>query len=346
MLTIYLVTDDGPVIITRSGDRWRVKQPLKERITSTPETNPCIAADPHRSERAFCGMAQMGVWRSDDAGENWHPVFEGIPNDLITAVAVSRSELVDGHGVVYVGTQPSAIFRSEDGGDTWRTCEGLTDLPSSSEWAFPPKPDTHHARWIEPDPHDTGRLYVAIEAGALVYSPDGGSTWQDRVPDGPWDTHQLATHLDVPGRLWSAAGDGFFESDDAGKTWHKNEQGLRHRYCWSVAVDPGDPRIVLLSSASGARQAHNRNRAEAHLYRRTADDDPWREISDGLPSPRGIRAFALAADPAESGVFYAGIEGALFRSTDAGATWHRLPVDWLDYGGGARVYGLEVVEVG
>src|SRR5205814_1398906 len=47
-------------------------------------------------------------------------------------------------------------------------------------------------------------------------SPDGGATWLDRAPDGPRDTHQLACHDSSPGRWYSAAGDGYFESRDGG----------------------------------------------------------------------------------------------------------------------------------
>src|SRR5436853_615068 len=82
------------------------------------------------------------------------------------------------------------------------------------------------------DPAAVERLYVCIEAGALVRSPDGGRTWVDRTPDGPWDTHTLAAHPQRPGRLYSAAGDGFStpghgyqESPDGGDHWVRPDDG-------------------------------------------------------------------------------------------------------------------------
>ncbi|HEX7008394.1 MAG TPA: hypothetical protein VF184_00335 [Phycisphaeraceae bacterium] len=342
MTTLYLATGEGPVIVTQRGNRWLADRPLDVLFAS------CIAADPRRPQRVFCTTARDGVWRSDDAGASWQRVLsmeEGSLYERITAVAVSAAERVGGLGVVYVGTEPSAVLRSEDDGKTWTNCKGLSDLPSSSTWRFPPRPHTHHVRWIEPDPHDVGRLYVAVEAGALIRSPDSGVTWQDRVPSGPYDTHQLATHLDVPGRLWSAAGDGFFESDDAGQTWQKAEQGLRHRYCWSVAVDPRDPEAVVLSCAAGPRQAHDIDQAEAHLYRRSGGGDTWQEVREGLPDPKGTRAYALAADPVESGVFYAGADGALYRSADAGASWSQLPLNWPASYSGSRIHVLRAVKI-
>ena len=63
--------------------------------------------------------------------------------------------------------------------------KALNDLPSSKTWRFPPRPWTNHVRWIEPDATNPNYLFVAIEAGALVHSRDGGKTWIDRVKDGP-----------------------------------------------------------------------------------------------------------------------------------------------------------------
>jgi len=340
MTTLYLATENRLVVVTRGGDRWRAAAPLAARSAS------CVAADLGRPERVFCA-ARRGVWRSDDAGSSWRPVFEGIPGEEVTALAVSAAERVGAFGVVHVGTEPSAVFRSEDGGENWRRCEGLSELPSSRAWSFPPRPETHHVRWLEPDPHEPGRLYVAIEAGALVRldrGPVGGATWRDRVPGGPYDTHQLAIHAERPGRLWSAAGDGFYESDDGGDSWRRAEDGLPFRYCWSVAVDPGDPDTAVLAAAPGPMQAHARERAESSVFRRTGDG-PWREVRTGLPEPKGQRAALVATHPAEPGAFYLAADGGLYRSSDAGATWDRLAVDWPDgHGPGSRARGLTVAE--
>jgi photosystem II stability/assembly factor-like uncharacterized protein len=334
----YLATSNGPIIVTRLGDRPRADRPLDVRSAS------CIAADPFRPEHVFCTTARQGVWHSDNAGATWRRVFEGVPYDRVTSLAVSGAERINGLGVVYVGTEPSAVFRSENGGATWHECSGLSDLPSSSEWSFPPRPETHHVRWIEPDPHEAGRLYVAIEAGALVRSFDGGATWHDRVPSGPRDTHQLATYPNAPGRLWSAAGDGFFASNDGGDSWRKSEQGLRFRYCWSVAVDPADPEMVVLSAAPGPQQAHTPEHAESAIYRRTGVG-PWQEVRAGLPPSKGTLAAAVAANPSEPGVFYAAADAGLYRSSDGGATWQRLDVEWPDRHGGARVHVIAAVRL-
>ena len=163
-----------------------------------------------------CGTAGAGLFRSHDSGRNWEPVGPGIEHGIITAVAVSHAERAEGFGIVYAGTEPSAVFRSDTGGESWVDLAGLRALPSADTWSFPPRPHTHHVRWIEADVSVADRVFVAIEAGALVRTFDGGRTWRDRVRGGPYDTHTAVTHPLAPGRIYSAAGDGYFESTDAG----------------------------------------------------------------------------------------------------------------------------------
>ncbi len=248
------------------------------------------------------------------------------------SVAVSRLERVNGRGVVYAGTEPSALFRSEDGGETWQL-QDLMGLPSASEWSYPPHPETHHVRWIQPDLHIEGKLFAAIEAGALIRSFDGGKSWQDRTPDSPRDTHQLAMHLSAPGRLYSAAGDGYFESRDGGDTWSKLAGGLghtyflRHNYVWSVAVDAGDPDNVIVSAAASARHAHDEEKAESFIYRRHGDA-PWQQVCAGLPQSSGRRTAALAAHPSEPVRFFVVWEREVYHSRDGGGSWNPLNVPW------------------
>jgi hypothetical protein len=90
------------------------------------------------------------------------------------AISVSHRERgrKNGFNTVYVGTEPTALYRSDDGCESWKRMSALNNLKSSSLWSFPPRPWTSHVRWIEPDRTNADYVFAAIEAGALVQSHD------------------------------------------------------------------------------------------------------------------------------------------------------------------------------
>jgi photosystem II stability/assembly factor-like uncharacterized protein len=329
MPTLYAAMRTGLVVASGAAGDWQRAVRLADRDLE------CVAANPVRPNRAFVGTFDAGLWRSTDGGDTFARVGDWLP-DAVTSVAVSPHD----PDVVWAGTEPSRVYRSADGGDTWTERPGLAGLDSSDRWSFPPRPDTHHVRWLEPHPGDPDTLYVSIEAGAFLRTRDGGGTWLDRPEGARRDNHTLATHPEDPDRVWSAAGDGYAESHDAGDTWTYPQDGLDHRYCWSLALDPADPDTVVLSAASGAGSAHGSN-GESYLYRRT-DGADWTRVDDGIPTGEGVRRYVLASgtDPGE--VYACGDRGP-FRSTDGGATWTALALDWPAAVAGEPCQGLAVV---
>ena len=175
------------------------------------------------------------------------------------------------------------------------------------------------------------RVFVAIEAGALVRTFDGGRTWRDRVRGGPYDTHTAVTHPLAPGRIYSAAGDGYFESTDAGDSWRSPEDGLKHLYLVGVAVDPADPDTVIVSATDGPGSAYWPRSAEAYVYRKTGLKR-WEQAMSGLPEAKGTTASRFATHAGEPGVIYAANNRGLFRSDDAGRSWKALDLPWPEPG--------------
>lgn len=308
MTTDILVATDTELLAINASDgvvkqvgNWEDRRPT------------CLAASRDFRGRVWCGTNGSGLLRSDDGGKSWRSV--GPEGRQITAVAVSPAD----SDLVWAGTEPSAVWRSVDGGKTWEELSGLADLPSSPEWSFPPRPHTHHVRWIACHPFEADVCWVAIEAGALIYTPDGGASWRDRVPGGPRDTHELAIHPDEPDTLRSAAGDGYFESRDGGATWSSPDEGLEVGYLRSVAIQPDDAEVVVISAASSPRSAYMPNRSDGRLYRR-AGDETWSRVVDGWPRSTHTIAPLLLSGP-EPGQMFAADERGVHVSVDGGRKW-------------------------
>jgi photosystem II stability/assembly factor-like uncharacterized protein len=292
-----------------------------ERGTSAPARGisdhpTCLAADELVHGRAWCGTHRAGMFRSDDGGTSWQPI--GLAGRLIMAVAASPSA----QDVVWAGAEPSEVWRSGNAGDTWEQTSDLTTLHSSSEWSFPPRPETHHVRWIACHPLERERLWVAIEAGALVSTIDGGHTWRDRVSGGPWDTHELAVHRKAPDTLRVSAGDGYYESFDAGATWHSPRSGLEVGYLRSVAIDSEQPDVVVVSASSGPHSAYVAGRSDGRLYRRVTRER-WERVRDGWPEPASTIAPLLSAGT-KAAELWAADERGVHRSDDGGKSWRRV----------------------
>ncbi len=358
MRTLYIGFEDAVLVASERGTRaWSIEARLQGLPTYA------LAVDPHYPQRLYCATFGKGLWRSNDGGGTWEPVGPGIRYTEVMSVAVSPTVRTGRYGVLWVGTEPSALFRSEDGGDTWVELVSLQDIPSRTAlpWSFPPRPYTHHVRWIEPDPHVPERVFVAIEQGGVMCSRDYGQTWEDHHPSAQIDGHWLATHRLAPGRVYEAAGGtnplfktdaqgrtfpeltsgGYAETRDGGRTWQTQVEGLPHHYFWAIAVDPADPDAIVLSGGVGPQHVHFPGLTESFVYRRTRHT-PWQRVHKGLPEPGGTIAHVFATSQEEPGCFYAVSGRGVYHSSDQGLTWQRLPIDIPAHYRWQRVFGFLV----
>jgi uncharacterized protein YfiM (DUF2279 family) len=135
------------------------------------------------------------------------------------------------------------------------------------------------------------------------------------------------THPLAPGRIYSAAGDGYFESTDAADSWSSPEEGLQHHYLVGIAADSADPDTVIVSATDGPGSAYSQRRAEAYVYRKTRRKQ-WEQAMTGLPEAKGTTVSQFAMHASEPGVIYAANNRGLFRSDDAGRSWKVLELAW------------------
>jgi photosystem II stability/assembly factor-like uncharacterized protein len=303
---LYAATGDSVARLDERPGGWDVEPSLEDSGAQ------CLALDPADPETVYVGLSGGGVRKTTDGCRTWDE--SGLAEEQIFSVAVSAAD-----GAVYAGTEPSALYRSDDGGQSWRELESLLELPSQPTWSFPPRPWTSHVRWIAPSPHEAGTLLAGIELGGLMRSTDGGETWQDHRPGAQRDVHSLAWHARVPGCAYEAGGGGAAFSEDGGDTWTPADEGRDRHYTWSVAVDLDNPELWYVSASSGPFAAHGRGDPQARIYRRS--NGSWDALAGGLPDPLPSMPYALVATGDR---LFAGLaNGELWQSSDRGDTWER-----------------------
>jgi photosystem II stability/assembly factor-like uncharacterized protein len=295
--TVFVCTRAGALLrLQRANRSWDGVHLLQNAGAQ------CVAVN---GRRVLVGTRGSGVLLSADAGDSWEQC--DLPAQSVFSVAIS-----DADGALYAGTEPSRLFVSRDGRD-WSELEALQKIPSRDQWSYPPRPWTHHVRWIAPDPHHAERLLVGIELGGLMYSDDAGSTFSDHRPGAKRDVHILAWHPHLPDRVYQAAGDGAAWSRDGGLSWEAVDAGRDLGYCWALAVDPSGPDSWYVSAASGPRAAHSGADARGRLYQWS--DSAWKQ----LPLPDGSMPYALAA--ADDELIAGMADGRIISSGDRGQTW-------------------------
>src|SRR6476659_9688930 len=143
MARLYAATGDAIARLDANDRAWRTT------LSLTGSGAQCLALDPSDPDVVYAGLREGGVRRTIDGGASW--IDCGLPAPGVFSLAVSAAD-----GAVYAGTEPSAIYRSDDRWETWVELAGLLELPSRPTWSFPPRPWTSPVRWIAPSPHDAG----------------------------------------------------------------------------------------------------------------------------------------------------------------------------------------------
>jgi hypothetical protein len=306
----------GMQLFATTGDAF-VKVGTHTRLEGTGAQ--CMALD---GDTVFVGCRGGGLRRSADGGDSFEDL--PFPEPDVFSVAVSAAD-----GTVYAGTEPSRLFRSGDGGASWEELVALQEIPSRSDWSFPPRPWTSHVRWIAPSPHDREVMLVGIELGGVMLSEDGGASFSDHRPEAARDVHCLAWHPSAGGRAYEAGGDGAAWSRDGGRSWDRVDAGRERRYAWALAVDPADPERWFVSAAPGPFDAHGSGPSDSAIYR-WEGSGPWQPVHGPLDS----HVYALATGPQE---LFAGLgDGTLLQSDDGGESWSEL---------GERIGGITALAV-
>jgi hypothetical protein len=257
--------------------------------------------------------SELGVFRTDNAADSWERIDSPLNDCSIWSILLWPGN----PDIMLAGGCPSRVMVSGDAGRSWQeTTPGfLQDCTRII-----------HTRVtaLAADSTDAKTVWAGVEIDSAWRSGDGGHTWQ-KVPDGlsSQDIHSFAivpASPKRPRRILAATNNDVNISDDDGDHWRKLELGKRlpRAYYRGMAQVVGRPERLLLGIGDGPPGWSG--------FIALSDDagDNWRVAE--IPGPANSTIWNFATHPADpSLIFASSVSGQLYRSTDAGSSWTKLP---------------------
>src|SRR5256714_12269042 len=243
--------------------------------------------------------------------------------------------------VYYFGTPGGGVWKTVDGGRTWKPIFDEVHVPSIGALALTPS--------------NPNIVYVGtgdqLEGDGVFKSTDAGATWKNV---GLRDVHHISSLVIDPRNPdivlvgtydFVSTGEmrGVFKTSDGGRTWNRVLYKDPSTGIADMAAAPDDPQVVYAMSYSPQFDPSTRRttRSESHVWKSTDEGSTWSQVAEaGLPNnPRGRIGMAVA--PGTNGKrVYAIMNQGFFRSDDGGATWQQSTKDPRVLGSGyfSRTY--------
>ncbi|MEE1840939.1 exo-alpha-sialidase [Streptomyces sp. NPDC007076] len=283
------------------------------------------------------------VFRSDDLGATWvepgqpavkFPRFTGASLERVWQLHPAGPEAPD---VVYAGTEPAALFRSEDGGESFELVRPLWEHPTRSRWV--PGGGGEGLHTILTDPRDARAVTVAVSTAGVFRTEDGGASWAPSnkgvsavflpgpAPEFGQCVHKVARDAVDPDRLYLQNHWGVFRSDDSGDHWTDIGQGLPSDFGFAAAAHPHRADTVYLfpinADADRVPAGHR-----CRVFRTNDAGSTWEPLTTGLPTETHygtVLRDALCTDDADpAGVYFGNRNGEVYASADDGDSWQQL----------------------
>jgi len=377
---VLVGTKKGAFILSADGKRqnWEVTGPHfagweMYHLKGSP-------ADPNRIYASqTSGWFGQIIQRSDDGGKTWQvpggapePGPGGMPqgqsNKFLYEGTVGTHKWYDGTqhpwefkrvwhlepsltdpNTVYAGVEDAAIFKSTDGGQTWKELSGLRSAKGN---LWQPGAGGMAVHTILLDPKNDQRIYVAISAGGAFRTDDGGKSWKPinkglkspyELPDPDAEVghcvHRIALHPSRPDVLFMQKHWDVLRSDNAGDMWTEVSGNLPTDFGFPIDVHAHEPETIYVVPIKSDAE-HYPIDGKLQVYRSRKGGNEWEALTKGLPQKDcyvNVLRDAMAVDSLDScGIYFGTTGGQVYCSADSGDSWAPIVRDL------PAVYSVEV----
>ncbi len=321
--TVYASTLGGLLRSTDGGTTWA--------LVSTLSAGPLwgVAMDPADHAVLYVAAGTAGVWRSPNAGLEWHAT--GALPGVAFAVAIRPSQ----PQTIFVGTS-AGVWESLDAGGSW----DATPLADRMTFSIATGPGEvlyagttsgiavsgdFSASWTDPDPLEggaqafgyaitvdpnvPGKLFASTLGSTARISTDGGASWSDAgTTFEAREPRKINVDPTDSNRVYAGSfASGLFKSVDGGVTWSRRNFGSGNTYVWVPVVDPVSPNIVYAGTSGEG------------LFKSADYGETWTQIPGMPPQVQG-----LTIDPRNHNDIFAATSAGVLRSQDGGQTWSNI----------------------
>jgi photosystem II stability/assembly factor-like uncharacterized protein len=355
-IRILVGTHKGAFILSSDAKRkkWKVEGPLFAgweiyHLKGSP-------ADPDRIYASqTSGWSGQVIQRSSDGGETWEAAgnefkYNGVPGSHMwydgtqhpwefKRVWVLEPSLTD-PDTVYAGVEDAAMFRSSDGGQTWKEYSDLRKVKGNL-WA--PGAGGMCLHTILQDPVAPNKMYIAISAAGVFRTSNGGETWEAanrglksnfELPDPDADVghcvHNIAMHPSRPEVLFMQKHWDVMRSDDAGGEWREISGNLPSDFGFPISVHAHEPDTIYVVPIKSDLE-HFPPDGKLRVYRSRTGGEEWEPLTNGLPQKDcyvNVLRSAMAVDTLDDcGIYFGTTGGQVYASANAGDSWEPIVQD-------------------
>jgi photosystem II stability/assembly factor-like uncharacterized protein len=366
-IRVLVGTKKGAFILTADGTRknWTVNGPLfggweMYHLKASP-------VDPDRIYASqTSGWFGQIIQRSDDGGKTWNPpgtkpedlmgpdgMPKGVSNQFLYEGETGTHLFYDGTqkpwafkriwhiepshtdpDTAYAGAEDAAIFKTTDGGKTWKELSGLRQAKGH---LWQPGAGGMGLHTILLDPTNPNRIYIAISAAGAFRTDDGGKTWkpinrglksQYELPDPDAEVghcvHRIAHHPSRPDVLFMQKHWNVLRTDNAGDQWTQVSGNLPSDFGFPIDVHAHEPETIYVVPIT-SDSLHYPPDGKLRVYRSKTGGNEWEPLTKGLPQKDcyvNVLRDAMATDSLdECGIYFGTTGGQVYCSPDGGDTW-------------------------